>query len=194
MSRRTKIILIAVLSLLILIVLFLVIWNYFFLKPVAPANINDVPDEGVSPVLNANVAPPPQPELNEEDKSQNGLIKIALSFSERFGSFSNQSEFENIKDLEVLMSNSMKNWAEQYVEEELAKRGDTSVYYGVTTKAISNEVISFDDEAGRAEIKVSAQRWEAEETPTNTKVFYQDILIKFVKQADEWKVDGAFWQ
>src|SRR3989344_751635 len=35
------------------------------------------------------------------------LKRLALSFAERFGSFSNQAGYQNIKDLKVFMSSSM---------------------------------------------------------------------------------------
>ncbi len=125
---------------------------------------------------------------------EDNLKKIAINFTERFGSFSNQNQFENILDLEVFMSEKMKIWAKNYIAESQAKNTNTSVYYGITTKAIRADTKSLDEKGGQAELLVATQRWEAKETRTNIRVFYQTISIKFVFENKAWKVDSATWK
>jgi len=208
MSRRRKIIL-GVIILIILFILAILLFS-FLSKRGMGVNINTaitnttpvnqvrfgagtVNTNAVGVIVNVNAAVPGAVTPKGPNLEDN-LKKIAIIFAERFGSFSNQNQFENLKDLEVFMSEKMKAWTDNFILESKAKNPDTSVYYGVTTKAIRANLVSLDEKAGKAEVLVSTQRWEAKETTTNIKVFYQDISIKFVFENKEWKVDGAIWK
>lgn len=127
--------------------------------------------------------------------SKDDLMRIAGAFAERYGSYSNQSNFTNVTDLKLFMSQKMQKWAELYVEEQQAKRLDTSIYYGITTKSVAQEIKDYDDDVGKANLLIKTRRREATGTTNNTsKVFDQDILITFVKEEGSWKVDSATWQ
>jgi len=128
---------------------------------------------------------------SKEDINKSNVLVLASSFSERFGSFSNQSDFQNIRDLFPFMTASMKNWAENYIEVQKAG-GSYDVYSGVTTKSISRKILSINDDS--AEILVSTQRREFTGTMANENVIYQDIELKLVKEGEEWKIDGVWWK
>ncbi|MEK7098118.1 MAG: hypothetical protein AAB906_04695, partial [Patescibacteria group bacterium] len=53
--------------------------------------------------------------------AEDDLKRLALSFAERFGSFSNQAGYQHIKDLKIFMSSSMGEWADQYIQDEISK-------------------------------------------------------------------------
>lgn len=135
-----------------------------------------------------------KPKLSEIDVIKDDLKRMAFSFAERFGSFSNHSNYGNINDLKLFMSSKMKDWADKYVEEAIARGGDSTIYYGITTKAIAAEIKIFDDDEGRAEIFVKTKRREATGATGNAASFYQDVLIAFVKEGGAWKVNSAYWQ
>ena len=126
--------------------------------------------------------------------NQTDLERIAASFVERFGSYSNQSNYSNLTDLKIYMSARMKNWVDNYVKTARAKGGVSDIYYGITTKSMAQEVKLFDDDLGKAEILVKTQRREAMGTTANASTFYQNILVNFVKEKGMWKVDNAYWQ
>ncbi len=134
------------------------------------------------PTVEANRA------LNSED-----LRKMALSFAERFGSYSNQANYGNISDLKVFMTPAMQDWADDYVVQLKKQNNGNTDYYGITTVAISGVVNNFDDTAGQAEILVSTQRKEVVGS-AEAKVFNQDVLINFEKIKGEWKTKSAAWQ
>jgi hypothetical protein len=92
------------------------------------------------------------------------------------------------------MSSKMRDWADNYIQEAISQNVDSSIYYGVTTKAVSKEVREFNDALGKAEILVKTQRREAMGTTSNVTSFQQDILISFIKTKGVWKVDSAIWQ
>ncbi|MBU4455396.1 hypothetical protein KJ586_02715 [Patescibacteria group bacterium] len=131
--------------------------------------------------------------IKEDKIDETALMRMAAAFAERFGSFSNQANYGNISDLKIFMSAKMRAWADDFVAREKAKKAETVVYSGITTKALYQEVKEFDEPAGLAEISVKTQRREMT-GDTEAAAFYQDIVIKFVKEKGEWKVDSAEWQ
>ena len=123
------------------------------------------------------------------------LERMASSFAERFGSFSNQSNYSNVLDLRMFMTEKMKAWAENYVEKNKKNSVASDIYFGVTTKAVSSNTETFDEDKGEAIILVKTRRREATGTTNNSsKIYNQDILISFVKEDEAWKVDSAYWQ
>ena len=130
--------------------------------------------------------------FSRTDMTSDDLSKMATSFAERFGSYSNQSNYENISDLQVFMSKKMRAWADEFIAQ--AKKNYSAIYYGVTTSAVSAEVKKFDTSAGQAEVLVKTQRQESTGTMSNGATSYQDLLLSFVKERNSWKVDSAVWQ
>ncbi|MDD5289946.1 MAG: hypothetical protein PHT40_01950 [Patescibacteria group bacterium] len=175
---------------------------FLIMKQKVDENINTVilpPDTGQvttnTPEVPAVTEPAPEPESvpliapTEEEKTRGFLIKTAAAFAERFGSYSSQSNFENLLDLKMLMTERMQNWVDSLV---VAGSAPATVYYGLTTKALNTEIKNLD--ATSAEVLVSTQRQESVGSEVNSKVYYQDILISFVKEAGLWQVDEARWQ
>ncbi len=124
----------------------------------------------------------------------NDLSKMAMAFSERFGSYSNQSNYDNFIDLKIFMTDSMKAWADRYVDELRKQPSGSNVYYGISTKALTSEVIEFDEKSGEAEIIVTTQRRESTEKVDDNSSYLQKITITMVKVNGEWLVDTAYWE
>lgn len=207
-KKRIWLILILLLILIIAALIYLFL-NYY--KP-APAeqqpNINpNVNNETPAPV-NSQFNPAsfnnPDPAVvadiqglngnNEEPPVEEAASVIAEAFAERFGSYSNQSDYANLDDLAVFMTPNISGWIIKYKDQLRKENPDFNYYYAMETKAISKQVNSLDEEAGKAEITVKTQRQEFKNSIENPRIFYQDILIKLVKIDNEWKVDGAYWQ
>ncbi|HAM88296.1 MAG: hypothetical protein US83_C0005G0089 [Candidatus Falkowbacteria bacterium GW2011_GWC2_38_22] len=125
---------------------------------------------------------------------KNDLSRIAISFAERFGTYSNQSNFGNITGLKIFMSRNMKKWSDEYIANQKKNNIDTSIYYGITTKAATTELQEYDDDLGVANILVITRRREATGTMNNlSNVFTQNVLVDFVKEDGSWKIDKASW-
>lgn len=122
------------------------------------------------------------------------LKSFARSFAERFGSYSNDANFDNIEHLLPYMSERMKKWAQRYLDEQRQKKVDQSVYYGMTTRTMSVKEVNYNPEQGTAEFLVTTQRNESTGTSSNARIFYQDLQIKFIKEQSVWKVNEAWWQ
>lgn len=195
MSRRNKIFLIVAAAILVVILLLALLTRD---KEEAVV----IPEAGVGTPVPENILLPDravgvgaeivQPADIEEQQQINNLIKISSAFAERFGSYSNQSNFQNIRDLQIFMTDSMKRWSENYINSFTAR--DNSIYYGVTTKALNAQLIKYSEDK-EAEILVKTQRRESVGNTANSTISYQDISIKLKKErGDIWKVDGAFWE
>ena len=198
MERRTKIIIAAIVVLLLALIAML-----FLLKPravppkpapqAANANVNK-PTSGdvhTRPAGNVNVgtkknAPAPQAD------PKIGLKNVARSFAELFGSSSTEGNYQNVVDAEYYMTAKVRAWAERYVKEGRAKPR-TGEFSGTTTRALTQDVTSFDTSAGTATVIVKTQRIETGASIANLNAYYQDLTLEFVRVGDAWKVDRFTW-
>ncbi len=197
MSRKNKIIFLVVGCLL---AVFLLIW--FLMRPQVTTikeglntNASALPQAGGNtiPVANTNQPiPKTEPPKSEAEVT---VRSLASAFAERYGSFSNQTDFKNLKDLSPLMTDKFSTQNDEYIQEQKKKAEDTSVYYGVTSKTVKNKLISLDEEETKAVVQLTMQRSEAKESMnSNVKVFYQDIIVGLEKERGEWKISSAQWQ
>ena len=193
MSRRTKIIILAVV---IVAVLAFIVWLIFRrtsnVSP--PTDATPVSDaqaiSGIPPAPLSSVAPSRASEGAQLPRA--GIEAFARSFVERYGSYSNQSNFENIENLYPFMTARMQASAKAFVAGEQAKRNGVVLYTGVTTRALSTRISS--QSAAGALVRIKAQRTESATGIKDPRVYYQDIEIVLKSQGGEWKVDEAEWK
>lgn len=132
-----------------------------------------------------NITKEPPHQLNSND-----AINLSSSFAERFGSFSNQSNYDNFADVRLFMTTKMQTWLDNYLT-GLRTQNYNGIFYSITTKALTTAVQKYDNKAGTATVLVRTQRQETK--ATTTKVFLQNINLSLIRVDKEWKVDGAFW-
>ncbi len=209
-SRKKRSLLWILLILLLLIAAILIYLYLFYFKPkpvTENININQNTNQTISPTApatttfnntNASVLTDIQAATggnqSGNQNEQNNAILIATAFTERFGSYSNQSDYRNFQELDQFMTETVKKWVSQYIEGLKKDHADTNVYYAIETKAISTQVNSFDETAGFAQILIRTQRQEFNNTITNPQIIYQDMLLELIKDNNQWKVRGAYWQ
>jgi hypothetical protein len=157
--------------------------------------VDDYQDNAINLPQQPEIQIDPRPaitiELSEEEKEKGFLSKTASAFAERFGSYSNQSNYENLTDLKYFMTIKMKKWVDDKVDsKDYSKSND--IYYGITTRAMKAEIKSLG--SATAVINVKTQRQEFVGADMNSKVSYRDVLITFKKEGNVWKVDSAYWQ
>jgi hypothetical protein len=135
---------------------------------------------------------PPKKEISGEEIKKSGLEKIASSFAERLGSFSNQSGFENFKDLEPQMTEAFKAYSEKLKADLEKTHGNYAVFYGINSKALNSVAESYDEKAGQAAVKVMLMR---EETKGDSvpREYFQDLTLNMALDGKNWKVDRAEW-
>lgn len=147
-----------------------------------------VTGEDGAAIVNATVTEKKGSSTEEQEKNE--LKTFSRSFTERFGSFSNQNDFENIHNVMIYMTPQMEKSSEEFIEKE-KKNAQPGAYYGITTKVINMEITEFDGE--KATAKVTAQRKETVGVPQQTKNFTQSADVKFKKEGGTWKVDEFNW-
>lgn len=188
----------------LIIVIVIAVFLYIFNQRQKAANQNTTPTQteaDANKLRQEALSNKPATQYNsfnqtaEDNRAWNSedLRKLAMSFAERFGSYSNQSDYSNIAESKIWMTAKMQEWADDYIVSLRNQNKDNSVYYGITTAKVSGEVQKFDDKAGTAEIMITTQRREVIGT-SEPKVFSQNILIVFEKVKGEWKVASATWQ
>ncbi|MBU1164253.1 hypothetical protein KKA15_01675 [Patescibacteria group bacterium] len=190
MSKRNKII-IAISVILAILIIFLIVLSLGEEEPTVNQNINKGTGfPGQIPLGEINEIE--LPKTLEESKVQSNLNATALTFAEKFGSFSNQSGFENLDDLKVMMTQSMISWTNRYIIESKAKLIDGEEYIGYTTKALSAN-IQYQTNSD-AEVVVTTQRSESRGVATEPRIFYQQLQLQFKNIDGAWRVDNAVWQ
>ncbi len=114
----------------------------------------------------------------------------ARSFTERWGSFSSESDFQNVRDLYSVMTGTMKTWADSYVRDQ-RKAQAAGDFFGVTTRAMKTEVT--EDKGDAVKILVTAQRVETKGSIA-PRSYYQTMEVSLVKNGSGYLVDGAWWK
>ncbi len=191
MERRTKLEIIGI-SLLILLILI-----FFWLRarelkksspssaPVAPTT-KEKTAPALPPLADYQIpaviqAPPPGP---QEQKPE----VIAQIFTERYGSYSNQGNFANLRDLFPQMTKTMQNRTNEFIRDNPLPAGN---YLGVTTQALRTEVAQKTND--QALIKVFTQQIEATAALPQARISYPQAEIKLIKNGLNWLVDEFKW-
>jgi hypothetical protein len=200
MTSRTKKIIGVIVGVIILLILLLLLWP-LRQQPI-PTVVNNQPtQEGQTGNLNTSgggaVKPPvieaTEPSVPEADTAdpRSNLKSVAAAFAERYGSYSNQGNFENLEELRALMTDSLSAQTETFVEQARASSAAGAAYVGYTTRSIGTTVSGFSEIEGTATVVVNTQRQEL--TAQGTRVYYQELELKFVREGEIWKVDSAVW-
>lgn len=190
MTRRKRLVIVALMLLALLLLLIWLLW-VLFSRGEGTQEVEEVAQvEAVEEVI------PTRPTISEQElqveretrTTSADVVSLSKSFVTRYGSYSNEANFANLEDVLVLASVSFAA--------ELQNTIDTSVapeaYYGVSTSIVTVKV----NEQGEtfSQVTVTTQREEAIGSPQNTTVKYQDIILTFVMEDESWKVDSATWQ
>ena len=200
MNKKFWGIIIVIAALAIIAGIIYIIFFYKFSEPPPTASeTSQPPPQKVEPATTTEIEAPlkpaaSQPPLKKAEVAADDLARLASAFAERYGSFSNQSDYGNVRDLEIFMTDKLKQWAENYINDARARKTLTEIYYGIVTKAISSEIKQFDADIGQAEILVRTQRRELAGAAGNSSTFYQDISVKYSRERGVWRVDEIYWQ
>lgn len=196
-QQKRQAIFITVLAIILIVVIALAI--YFFKKSQDKANTDitkapmaDDPlyKKAKEEMVKKDYSFDKKAEMNREWTAED-LQKMGMAFAERLGSYSSDSNYANLLDLKLFMSPEMAKWADAYVLKLQADRNKDSVYYGISSLAVSGEVTQFDSAKGTAKAIISTQRKEIK--GTNTTNYNQKLSLEFLKINGEWKVDSASW-
>jgi len=182
LNNKKRILLILGVLIVLLIIAIIIWWIFFRVKEPPLVNITPQPDNTnkvVLPVTQDTSTAPVVPQNND-------LIVIARNFTERFGSYSNQVDFQNIKDLYPLMTASFK----QSLNLDAGNFADLN-YIGVDTKVLKVAVV--EENSNSASLLVHTQRSQRGSN-LQTEITYQRLALELVKSGDSWLINKADWQ
>jgi len=187
-----KKIIIVVIILLILATAF-VIFYYYFRGQETNQNTNQLNvNQETNQTLNLSENLNQNANISEGSADQTTINSIASAYAERYGSYSNQNNFENLEDLKIWMSKSLQKTTDDYIVAQRAKGLANQVYHGYTTTTLSAKIDSIAGD--KATVTVSTQRREVDDNTNQSKTYYQDLSLKFIKEESVWKVNEASWQ
>lgn len=123
-----------------------------------------------------------------EQNDRQAITAAARSFTERFGSYSTDTNFENIERSRYLMTQAMEKQADQIIAQGRAADGFTSVTSEVTSVTLTD----FADGATGATVEVAVRQKTTvgQADPTYTNVTAR-VTLKKVNSG--WKIDSFRW-
>ncbi|MBI2551093.1 hypothetical protein HYV73_01990 [Candidatus Uhrbacteria bacterium] len=185
MSRRLQ--LIGLILLTIALILFL-LWFFFWRNRVAP--VVTAPAPITTPVFAPKVIePPPIPPAPLPPAPPSGLQAVATTFTQRYGSFSCEANYQNLRDVLPLLTPSFAGEIQTIID----KNAPCIDFYTQTTRVITVSVKTRDDALGTATVEINTQQDIAELSPQNHRLTYRIITLEMKKIGDSWRVASAVW-
>jgi hypothetical protein len=111
-------------------------------------------------------------------------------FAERYGSWSNQGDYQNLRDVLPFMTARFRAETEAFIAEREGQAPPTA-YEGVTSILLSTTFESYDASAGKAEAVVRVQQTKS--VGSSETVGHAALSVTLEKVGTEWKVDSAIW-
>ena len=190
--RNRAIVVVALGALLIAIIIAAIL---LFLRLRKPAAVTPTP----TPIVNlpeSNPAPAPfQDPLNPNPPAapapRTAATQLAELFAERYGSFSNQGSYQNLRDLLPVMTDRLQ--ASTRVTLASATTTPSTVYTGTTSLKLKTEVREYDENAGTATIAVTLKQ-DKLGVGTTAVTSYRSLKMTLKKIGQDWKVDTAEWE
>lgn len=205
MERKKKIIIATVIAVVLVILgVLLYLWLMRRTPLTTPPITNDpaAPQAGLD--VQTGLPSQPSPVLPIEGQMEpstppaaaltgTALTRLASAFAERYGSYANVGDFENLLDLKPIMTAALAASTDAYVASARAGSPPTS-FLGVTSRAVNAEALVLDEGVGVATVSVDLLREERLADNTKAQPYYQRLVLSFVKTDGEWKVSRATWE
>ncbi len=188
-DRRKRIAIVLILMVLVIALLIFLLLRLFAKDKPAVVVVEEQP-RVVQEIQQEEPQVSPIAQQQRTERIESASINIlAKTFAERYGSFSNEANFQNLRDVMPFMSVAMAEETQSYIDSATPPLS----YYGITTRVITVNVKAIDETAGTASLELTTQREEAVESPEKTTIKYQKLALEFVKEGDLWKVSSATW-
>ncbi|MCX6786028.1 MAG: hypothetical protein NTZ18_04225 [Candidatus Komeilibacteria bacterium] len=187
LSKKSIIILVIILLVILGLAVALMLFDksFFSLKPAAPqTNANQ--QANVPAPQKGAAAETPTVKLSPTEQL---IYATARNFAERYGSFSTDSRFTNLTEVQLLATPAFK----KVLAGQIGSSAPSKEFYGVSSRALKVNITNLDESGGKAEVTVSLQREESK-TGQNNFVFNQDLKLTLTKVGEAWLVNSAVWQ
>lgn len=134
---------------------------------------------------------PPPTEPGVPQPGQTGATVAARVWAERFASWSNEEGFTNLQQLDGQSTEQVRAFLLTYRQQMVQRYPVAEGYRGVTGRALSPQLGSYDEAAGTAEVSVAMQL--AESTSTAPTVYNRTLDLRLVRSGAGWLVDFVKW-
>ena len=129
-----------------------------------------------------------RPVADPVEQSKADAVNMAKFFVEMLGSYSSGTQFQNVVDLQPMMTGSMEAWSNDFMTRNLADL--ESSQEKITTKVMQVESAVVDDNS--AKINLVTRRSRADNTGESN--FSQSAEVDLIKTNGAWKVDNLAWK
>lgn len=136
--------------------------------------------------VNESVLPPSPP------PAETAVRQVAMTFAERYGSFSSEGNFVNLEDLYTIMTERYQRSTEVELA-RLRQQPRSPEFSSTTTVVVKVDVdLPSGETSQRAAARVLTQRTEVR-GGVAPRTYGQTLTIALVKISDGWRVDQATW-
>ena len=115
--------------------------------------------------------------------------QMAELFAERYGSYSNQGDYQNLRDLLPVMTPGYRASTEAFLETASTAPGAT--FEGVTSVKISTDVRSVTDASAVIAVTLQQEKRSGTSAPTTG---YRTLRMELTLIGEDWRVDAAAWE
>jgi len=116
---------------------------------------------------------------------QNAVEQLAKIFVERYGTYSTDNEFQNIKESQTLVTKSL--WSR--ISVGINAKSTSQDFLGLTTKVMSTRLAIWED--ARATVEIKTMRTEDKGGVVSTR--YQNAAVGMVKEDGVWLANTLVW-
>lgn len=129
--------------------------------------------------------------VQTKSEDERYLERLAGNFIERYETYSNQSNYANLIDSSMLMTVTMKNRVLDNIEERKMSQGDVEGYFGVTTRAVTKELLGYEKGDLRTRVRVKAIRTEYLDGGEGGDLIQKEYEVVLAKISGDWGVDSV---
>lgn len=115
--------------------------------------------------------------------------QMAELFAERYGSYSNQGDYQNLRDLLPVMTASFRQTTEEFLETADGTPGQP--FDGVSSEKVSTDVREADEDSAVIAVTLQQERTSGNAAPT---IGYRALRMELLRVGEDWRVDAATWE
>lgn len=161
-------------------------WRWWSSRPIPVVAVNTNQEQPPSPIQPVSVPPASSPAASADRAVQ----VAAMTFAERYGTYSTDAPYENLKRLTTLVTASFA--AELQASINQGALPGAGGFYGVTTRALSAAITSASENL--AAVKVAVQRQESTNRQGTPTLSYTALNLTLDRSNGAWLVSGARWE
>lgn len=161
--------------------LFILIFTIFALSTAGFGCKEKEPEPVQEPPITKSIEP-------QEPSEEEQLVSLAESYTQIYGTFT-EGNYSNLESLGDFMSTEHREETNAWLETKIGQY--SSPTYGIMTEIIISKIINF--ELGYAEVLVVTERTKTNIRTLAEETYYQNCLVKFIKEDNTWKVDKAIF-